>query len=153
MKKIAIAAVLAVSLVGASSFAAQGGFGRGFGPGFGPGRDPQKAYRFLSFRVDSALDEIDATAAQREKIHQLKDSLFADVTQMKSDSEATGQLLKAEWESASPDSAKVHRVIDGQFDAWRALAHKVADAAISLHDTLSAEQRAQLAQQLPPRGE
>ncbi len=41
-------------------------------------RDPNRAYEFITRKVDRMMNEINATDAQRAQINQLKDKLFKE---------------------------------------------------------------------------
>ncbi len=54
-----------------------------------------------------------------------------------------GEVL-AQWESANPDRARLHALVDQRIDAMRAFAHQAVDAGIEVHGVLTPEQRAKL---------
>lgn len=153
--------ILVSALVGVAAIAMLAGFGGGpghFGGPFGGGHfDAKKAYRFISFRVDNALDDLKANDAQRKEVNAIKDDVFNDAIKLKEGQEAAHKELAAQWDAAQVDKARVHAVVDERIDALRAFAHKAADAAIRLHDVLTPEQRSQLKAQAQahrgPRGE
>jgi periplasmic protein CpxP/Spy len=138
MKKLTIIGVGAVAaLTALGALAAQAGV-------FEQGHE-KKAYRFISMRVDNMLDDIQANDSQRQQIHQLKDDLFNEGKALKGNMEGARDELKTQWAAPKADSTRVHQIVDQQLDTARAFAHKMADAALKLHDLLSPEQRAQLA--------
>jgi Spy/CpxP family protein refolding chaperone len=142
--------ILLVAAVGVGAIAMLAGFGPGR---FGPGQmDPQKAYRFLSFKVDSALDDVKATEAQRTQVNAVKDDLYKEGLKLKEGQDAARKELVAQWQAPKVDAARVHAVVDERIDAVRGFAHRAADAAIRIHDLLSSEQRAQLKASLPQHG-
>jgi len=127
--------------------------------GFGPGRgwrggpfDQKRAYRFVTFQVDSKLEDLNATDAQKTQVNALKDELFNEALKLREDHQATRTELLAQWDAQQVDSKRVHQIVDERFDAFRAFAHKVADSAIRLHDLLTPEQRAQVKAQMPRHG-
>lgn len=81
MKKILIAvAAVAVGLVALT----------GFRHGFGRHRhDPAAMAAFATARLDDALDDLDATPAQRDQLHGLKDRLLAKGQALHADHDAT----------------------------------------------------------------
>jgi periplasmic protein CpxP/Spy len=137
--------LLLLLAVAVSAIALLAGFGPGHGFGMGK-MDPKKVYRFLTFRVDSLLDDIKATDAQRTQVNTIKDDLFAEAQKLKAGHEEVHHDLMSQWDAAQVDAAKVHAAVDKQLDAVRAFAHRAADAAIRLHDLLTPEQRAQVKQ-------
>jgi len=144
--------ILISALVGVSAIVLLAGFGPGHRGGGGP-FDPERAYRFISFRVDSKLDDLKATDAQRQQVHALKEDLFNEGKKLHEGQEAARKELMAQWDADRVDANRVHKIVDERLDAFRAFAHKAADAAIRLHDTLSPEQRAQLKADMPNPGD
>ena len=109
-------------------------------------RGPERAKQFINWRVDDALDELNATDAQRAKAHALKDRLFDEAMKMRADKEQVRAVLIEQWKSDRPDAAAVHQEVDRIADEFRAFAHQAADAALELHQSLTPEQRAELLQ-------
>ena len=114
--------------------------------GFGPRRqmNPEKVDKFLTFRINDALDDIKATPEQREKILAIKDQLLPEFLNARTDRRETRQQLVAQWRSENPDPKAVYAAIDAEVERRRALAHKAADALLQVHAILTPEQREQL---------
>ena len=112
------------------------------------GHGPERAERFINYRVDSALDDLGATDDQRRKILAIKDSALADGRETFKDHREVRDQLQAEWNKEKPDAARVHALIDARADAMRAMAHKMADNALAVHDVLTPDQRAQVSQEI-----
>ncbi|PTL78613.1 Spy/CpxP family protein refolding chaperone [Vitiosangium sp. GDMCC 1.1324] len=112
---------------------------------FGWGRhDPERMKQMITWRMDDQLEELNATDAQKQALHGLKDSLFEDGKSLfEQQKDAKEQMMK-QWESPNPDSKAVHALVDARVDAFRAFAHRVADAALEAHRILTPEQRQQL---------
>jgi Spy/CpxP family protein refolding chaperone len=53
--------------------------------------------------------------------------------------------------SDSPDAQKLHALVDARIDAMRAFAHKITDAALEVHGTLTPQQRKELATEFRER--
>jgi Spy/CpxP family protein refolding chaperone len=128
------------------------GLGGGFVllTGFGPGQfhghmSPEKMDKFITFRLNDTLDDLNATPAQREKVLAVKDKLLADFQANKTIRQQTRQTLVAQWNAEKPDAKAVHDAIDRQIDQMRAFAHEAADQALLVHDILTPEQRSQVA--------
>lgn len=114
-------------------------------------RGPERARQFINWRVDDALDELEATDAQRAKAHALKDRLFQEGMKLRESKTEVHDALVEQWRSNNPDSAAVHRLVDQMADEFRAFAHQAADAALEFHQTLTPEQRAELLQRAEER--
>lgn len=117
--------------------------------GFGWGRhhgafDKERAQKWADFAVDDFLDELDATDAQRAKVHQLKEGLVPAALALHEENQGVKREVLAQWDAAKPDAAKVHALVDGRLAAFGKLAHQVTDAALTLHATLTPEQRKEL---------
>lgn len=143
MKKILVAvAALAVGVVALT----------GFRHGFGRHRhDPAQMAAFVTARLDDALEDLDATPAQRNQLHALKDRLLAKGQALHADHDATRAELVAQWKADRPDAAKLHALVDARIDGLRAFAHEAVDGAIEAHDALTPEQRAKLTQKIEQR--
>ncbi|HYG69040.1 MAG TPA: Spy/CpxP family protein refolding chaperone, partial [Anaeromyxobacteraceae bacterium] len=128
-----------------------GGCGRGHGFHGGHGRDPAAMAAFVQNRVDDALDELDATPAQRERIQGILKGLVADAQALRGGHEADHAELVALWNADAPDAAKLHALVDERSAAMTAFAHRVADAAVEVHATLTPEQRAEVSRKLERR--
>lgn len=128
-------------LAGATAVLALAGFGRCGGP---HPRDPSQMAAFVTDRVDDVLDDLDATDAQRQQIHAIKDRLLAQARGLHAEGEPLHGEVKAQWESANPDRARLHSLVDQRFEAMRAFAHQAVDAGVEIHGILTPEQRAKL---------
>ncbi|MDX9721180.1 MAG: hypothetical protein RBU37_10570 [Myxococcota bacterium] len=113
--------------------------------------DPDEAYRFVSWRVDDKLDELDATPDQRSKIHEIKDQLFDLGIAIRDDGRSLRQSLVAELSSDSPDAKLMHQEVDAFFDKAREAAHAAVDASVEVHQLLDASQRQTLLKQYQDR--
>jgi periplasmic protein CpxP/Spy len=126
----------------------------GFGPhgcGRGHGRDPAAMAAFVENRVDDAMDDVDATPAQREKVQSIVKVLLAEGQALRGAHGADPAALLETWKSEAPDAAKLHALVDERAAAMTAFAHRAADAALEVHATLTPEQRAQLARKMERR--
>ena len=122
------------------------------GGSFGCGaRDPERVKQMITWRMDDRLEELKATDAQKKELHGLKDSLFEDGKRLfEEQRDARGQLL-TQWEASNPDANAVHALVDSRVDAFRAFAHKLADAALEAHRILTPEQRQQVSTEVRER--
>jgi Spy/CpxP family protein refolding chaperone len=133
---VAGSAVLAVVLL--SGFAG-GSFGFGCN-----GRDPERVNQVVTWKLNDHLDQLKATEQQRQALHGLKDSLFEDGKGLFAEQQGAKAQLVEQWESPNPDAQAVHALVDSRVDAFRAFAHKLADAALEAHRILTPEQRQQV---------
>ncbi len=134
---VAGSAVLAVVLL--SGFRG-GHFG---GPGWGA-RNPERVKQMITWKLDDRLEALDATEAQKQTFHEMKDRLFEDGTRLFEEQKDARKEMLAQWESPTPDAQRVHALVDARVDAFRAFAHKLADAAIEAHRILTPAQRQQV---------
>ena len=101
----------------------------------------ERAQKFATFMVEDLLDEVDATEAQRTQILAVKDRMLGEALSLHSAKKATHETLMAEWDAETPDSAKIHALIDQRIEEVRKTAHKAADAMVEVHGVLTPEQR------------
>jgi periplasmic protein CpxP/Spy len=107
--------------------------------------DPEHLERMVTHQVDDALDDLKATPEQRQKVLAVKDRMLASGKALRADHKATVQEALSVWEAPSFDRARALALVDARLDAMRTLAHQAVDAAAEVHDTLTPEQRAQVA--------
>ncbi len=123
----------------------------GFGRSWHHRHDPERFAEFVTERVEDALDDVDATPEQRQRIHAVKERMLARAKELHGDRAAVrGTILEA-WKAESPDAAKLHALVDERADAMRALAHEAVDAGVEVHGVLTPEQRAKLAEKAERR--
>jgi periplasmic protein CpxP/Spy len=100
----------------------------------------------LGPRLDRLLDEVDATADQRAKIHAIRDRLAEKGKALHATRREDLKAALAQWDAANPDTAALHAKIDQRAQAMQAFAHEVADALVEVHGILTPDQRAKLSQ-------
>jgi Spy/CpxP family protein refolding chaperone len=113
--------------------------------------DPARVDRFVTAHLDDALDDLDATAPQRTRVHELKDKLLNDGTALRQGQRDARRELVAQWDSERPDPTRVHALVDARIEALRAFAHEAADAGLELHGMLTPEQRAKVSKKIHRR--
>lgn len=143
MKKTSIVAAV---LVGALSITMLAGWRSWGGP-----MDAQKISRIVGARLDNALDDVDANDSQRKQIKAIQDSLVQEGVKLRDANKDSRKELLAQWESATPDRAKVHSIVDQRIDEVKVFAHKVADGILSVHDILTPTQRAKITENVKER--
>ncbi len=146
MRRTVIVGIAAVASVAALAGAAAAATGRWH-------RDPDRAYRFITRKVDRMMNEINATDAQRAQINQIKERLFKEGQDLRQKQRDLRRELLADWDAAQVNGADVHAKVNAQLDAFRAFANDVADASIQVHDLLTPEQRAQVKQAMSRHAE
>jgi periplasmic protein CpxP/Spy len=114
-------------------------------------RDPAQVNAFVTERLDEALDDIDATQAQRDQIHAIKDRILAEATTLHQGQQAARAEMLQQWKSDKPDAATLHRLVDQRIEAFRAVAHDAVDAGIQAHGILTPEQRAKVTEKIEKR--
>ncbi len=121
---------------------------------FGGGRfahrmhDPAEVAAFVTDRVDDALDDLDATPAQRTRITAVKDRMLAAALSHRGTRQETRDAFVAEWKAEQPDAARLHALVDQRAAEMTAMAHQAVDAGIEVHDALTPEQRAKVTRKL-----
>jgi Spy/CpxP family protein refolding chaperone len=106
-----------------------------------PMEDPERAKKYADMFIDDKLDDLKATPAQRTQIHQVANDLYPDILKLHVDQKAAREQALVQLESNNPDATKLHGLVDERIDAVRVFAHKVVDAVIKVHQTLTPEQR------------
>lgn len=132
-KKLAIAASAVLAVVLLSGF--RGG---------GWSRDPERIKQMITWKLDDKLEDLDATDAQKQAIHGVKDRLFDEGKALAQEHQATRVEVLTQLESDYPDAQKLHGIVDTRIDAMRAFAHRVVDAALEVHKVLTPAQRKSL---------
>jgi Spy/CpxP family protein refolding chaperone len=139
---------LAGGAAGLAAIAVLAGFRGGCGGHHHHGRDPAEVAAFVTDRVDDALDDLDATPEQRQRIHAVKDRMLAEGMKLRGTRGETHREVLAQWDSAQPDAARLHALVDARIEEMRAIAHQGVDAAVEVHGVLTPEQRAKVSRKL-----
>jgi Spy/CpxP family protein refolding chaperone len=108
--------------------------------------NPEQMKKFAEWRIDNALDEVDATKEQRAVVDAEKDGLFAEAEATIERRDDVKALFVQAWSSEKPDADALHKAVDNRVDEWRALAHRAVDSGLKIHGTLQPEQRKALAE-------
>lgn len=126
--------------VGAWQAQAHGGF---------PGHGRHKMFhKFVDFAVSEKLDEIGATAAQKDKVRAIKERLVKGGESLHRDKEAFRRELLALLEQDNPDAAQVKALARERIEAFSQFADEAADALVELHGVFTPEQRRRLMTEL-----
>jgi Spy/CpxP family protein refolding chaperone len=129
-----MAVTVAVGLLGAS--------------GCGGRHSPERVEKLVQWRVDDALDELDATPAQRERVQALAKEQVQRTKPLVEQAQRARTALIAEWKAPTPDAAKAHQLVDAQLDSVRSFAHGLVDAALEVRGLLTPTQREQISKHL-----
>jgi hypothetical protein len=108
----------------------------------------ERMKKMVEWKVEDVLHEVDATEPQRLTVTGLKDSLLAEAKPLVAGVQGTRKEFVTEWKAKSVDAVRVHQAITAQANALEGFVHKVADAAIALHDVLTPKQRELLTQRI-----
>jgi len=110
--------------------------------------DPAEVAAFVTDRVDDALDDLDATPAQRTQINAVKERMLSAAMSHRETRKETRDVFVAEWKAEKPDAGKLHALVDQRAAEMTAMAHQAVDAAIEVHDTLTPEQRVKVSKKI-----
>jgi Spy/CpxP family protein refolding chaperone len=138
MKKTWIAVVAFAAVALAVTVVVAGGalhHGRGHGHGHGEGLD--------GF-VHGALDDLQATEAQRAKVLAVKDRLAGQVQRLHGEHEVVHAAFLREWKEDRMDVAALHALVDSRLEELRSALHQTVDGVAEIHDTLTPDQRQRL---------
>jgi len=110
------------------------------------GHDPQRLEEVAREHLDEALDELDATDDQRAQVTALADRLLPQIRELVGEHRRVHEELRTAWSQETLDPAPLHALVDSRSEAFTRFAHEVVDAAAELHEVLTPEQRARLAE-------
>jgi hypothetical protein len=107
-------------------------------------RDPEKIRKYVLWKVEDHLDDLDTTKQQQQQILQIAERVLADGLKLHQDKDAHHAAILGELESGSPDSARLHGLLDAHVDQFRAFGHRTLDALLEAWDLLDANQQGEL---------
>lgn len=140
---IALAAVVGLTATAGVAFA--------FRKGGDDSQRAEKIKKFVDYRVNDVLDDLEADDTQRTRINATKDRLVGQAEQLFTSRGELRTALMDQWKQEKPDADAIHKLIDDRIDEMRALAHQAADAGLEVHGTLNPKQRAELAELIGSR--
>jgi Spy/CpxP family protein refolding chaperone len=120
---------------------AVGGVALARGPGGGGGG-------FFGPRMARLLEDLNLTEQQKDLAIDIRVGLKKQAKAMRRAHIASMDEVAAELAKPKPDAAKLHRILDQRAEEMRKLGHQAVDQFLTLHATLSNEQRAQLVAKL-----
>jgi Spy/CpxP family protein refolding chaperone len=121
-------------------------FGGHHGPWGKP--SPERMAKFATERVNDAMDDLDATPAQRTRVLEMKDGLVKEGTRIHGENQEARKELLAQWNQDKMDAQRVHELVDERVDVMRAMAHQVASYGLELHTLLTPQQRAKVSERI-----
>lgn len=116
--------------------------------GCGGGARAERMEKVVQWKVDDALDELDATQAQRERVQAITKDAIAKAKPIAEQGQAARGVLVTQWKSPAPDASAVHQLVDTQLENVRAFAHVMVDKALEVHQLLTPKQRDQVSSRL-----
>ncbi len=101
-------------------------------------------HKFIEFAVNEKLDEIGATATQKEKVHAVEERLFKEGQALHGDRDSFRQELMSLLQQDNPDPAQLKALAHKRIERLSQFADTAADALVELHGVFTPEQRRQL---------
>jgi len=102
----------------------------------------------IDWFVNGALDDLQATDAQRTKVLAVKERLSAGFEKLHGEHAAVHAAFLQEWGKDTMDTAQLHRLADAKIEELRGSIHQVVDGVAEIHDTLTPEQRRRLTERV-----
>jgi Spy/CpxP family protein refolding chaperone len=134
--------LLALATVGAAGALGAGAL-RGHG-GFHGHRSHAMMEKFIDFTLNQKLDEIQATEAQKQKVHEIKDRLVGEGKALHDDRDDFRKQIVALLAQDEPDAARIRALVQQRTEAFTRFAGEATDAVLELHGVLTPDQRKQL---------
>ena len=98
----------------------------------------------IDWFVNTALEDLEATDAQRTKVLAVKDRLAVGFEKLHGEHAAVHAAFLKEWGKDTMDTRSLHGLVDAKVEELRAGMHQVVDGVAEIHDTLTPEQRRRL---------
>lgn len=120
------------------------------------GAHGERRLRFMKHmidaRVEDALEDLNATPAQKQAIDAAKDDIVAKLGAHLDAQHGKHAELVAALTADKLDEATVLKFVDRRTDEAKVLAKEVAPDVVTIHDTLTADQRKKLAERFQHEG-
>jgi len=100
--------------------------------------------RMIDAHVEEALDDISATADQRQKVSAIEDKLFADFQLSRDARRAFVKTLTEQFAQPQLDSAALEQAYQPVSQSHEKLRAEMLQAVGNVHDLLTPDQRAKL---------
>jgi Spy/CpxP family protein refolding chaperone len=98
----------------------------------------------IDWFINGALDDLQATEAQRTKVLAVKDRLTAGFEKLHGEHAAVHAAFLQEWGKDKMDTTQLNQLVDAKVEELRGTLHQVVDGVAEIHDTLTPEQRNRL---------
>jgi Spy/CpxP family protein refolding chaperone len=108
------------------------------------GANSEMVHKFVDFAVSAKLDEIDATAEQRQKVQEVKARLIKEGHALREGKHELREELMTLLAQDEPDTARVKALVRQRTAEFARFADDATDAVLELHATFTPAQRAQL---------
>lgn len=138
---------LLTSLFVVSSFLLLTGFGGGCGH-TSPEKRAKRAQKMALSHVEDVLDEVDASDAQKQRILLHTTNVTKEGLALHAKHQGTKKFLYEQWQADKPNAPAIHTMIDERTEGVRLFLHKLADALIDTHQTLTPDQREEIVEEL-----
>ncbi len=106
--------------------------------------DPERVKKVVAWKVDDLLDEVDADEGQRASFNTATSKIIDDGFKMKETHKANHDEFHAELKAASPNSDKLHEMIDRRVSELQAFAHRTLDTFLVAWNELTPQQRTEV---------
>lgn len=122
------------------------GIGAGCSRSFHRPPDPEKMQKYVMWKLNDRLDDLDATDQQRKAIVAAANKVMADALKMKAAHKNESQKYEIldELERGDADAEKYHRIMDEKFDQLKGFAHRTLDTLLQAFMELDQNQRKEL---------
>ena len=95
--------------------------------------------------VNETLDDLNATEAQRTRILAAKDKLSGQMHRLHGEHAQMHAAFLREWKADKMDTAQLHQLVDAKVEELRGTLQGMVDGVSEIHDTLTPDQRRQVA--------
>ena len=110
--------------------------------------DPDETRSKVVKHLNKALDRLDATQLQRERVLEIATPLIDDVITEARNHRTVRTTLRDAWMSESMDVAALQANIDTEARDLTALSHRIVSATAEIHSVLTPTQRAEIAEHM-----
>ena len=110
-------------------------------------KDPEKIRKFVLWKVDDHLDDLDATVQQKKQILKIAGRVLDDGMTLRKDKDAHHATILGELESGSPDAPRLHGMLDDHIEQFRGFGHRTLDALLEAWNLLDENQQGELIEQ------
>jgi periplasmic protein CpxP/Spy len=124
------------------------GFGHRGGGEHGFLSDPEQAKEHVSAMVSFALDGVDATDEQQQKVKAAMGAALEDVMKLRDRHHADAKALHEALSAAQVDRAAIERLRKSEIELFDQASSRILTALADAAETLTPEQRARVAERI-----